>query len=81
MPGNLTLPTPNAYRSPFRHADGTYDWASELDYGFAIVDAQSSGQPGGLSSSSRSCPPVASSTRLPVTSPALKGILRRTRAC
>ena len=43
MPGNLTLPTPNAYRSPFRHADGTYDWASELEYGFAIVDAQSSG--------------------------------------
>ena len=43
MPGNLTLPTPNAYRSPFRHADGTYDWRSELDYGFAIVDAQSSG--------------------------------------
>ncbi|CAN5312229.1 aspartate aminotransferase family protein [soil metagenome] len=43
MPGNLTLPTPNAYRSPFRHPDGTYDWESELDYGFAIVDAQSSG--------------------------------------
>ena len=43
MPGNLTLPTPNAYRSPFRHADGTYDWRSELEYGFATVDAQSSG--------------------------------------
>ncbi len=43
MPGNLTLPTPNAYRSPFRHADGTYDWEAELSYGFAIVDAQSSG--------------------------------------
>jgi len=43
MPGNLTLPTPNAYRSPFRHADGSYDWESELSYGFAIVDAQSSG--------------------------------------
>jgi 2,2-dialkylglycine decarboxylase (pyruvate) len=43
MPGNLTLPTPNAYRSPFRHPDGSYDWRSELDYGFAIVDAQSSG--------------------------------------
>ncbi|MCV7153981.1 aspartate aminotransferase family protein [Mycobacterium pyrenivorans] len=43
MPGNLTLPTPNAYRSPFRHADGTYDWRSELEYGFAAVDAQSSG--------------------------------------
>ncbi|WP_237569653.1 aspartate aminotransferase family protein [Mycolicibacterium lacusdiani] len=43
MPGNLTLPTPNAYRSPFRHSDGSYDWRSELEYGFAIVDAQSSG--------------------------------------
>jgi 2,2-dialkylglycine decarboxylase (pyruvate) len=43
LPGNLTLPTPNAYRSPFRHADGSYDWATELDYGFAMVDAQSSG--------------------------------------
>lgn len=43
MPGNLTLPTPNAYRSPFRNADGSYDWESELDYGFAIIDAQSSG--------------------------------------
>jgi 2,2-dialkylglycine decarboxylase (pyruvate) len=43
MPGNLVLPTPNAYRSPFRNSDGTYDWASELDYGFAMVDAQSSG--------------------------------------
>jgi 2,2-dialkylglycine decarboxylase (pyruvate) len=43
MPGNLVLPTPNGYRSPFRHADGTYDWQSELEYGFAAVDAQSSG--------------------------------------
>jgi 2,2-dialkylglycine decarboxylase (pyruvate) len=43
MPGNLTLPTPSAYRSPFRHADGGYDWETELEYGFAIVDAQSSG--------------------------------------
>jgi 2,2-dialkylglycine decarboxylase (pyruvate) len=43
MPGNLTLPTPNAYRSPFRRADGSYDWESELQYGFAMVDAQSSG--------------------------------------
>jgi 2,2-dialkylglycine decarboxylase (pyruvate) len=43
MPGNLTLPTPNAYRSPFRRADGTYDWEAELEYGFALVDTQSSG--------------------------------------
>lgn len=43
MPGNLTLPTPNAYRSPFRDADGSYDWESELAYGFAMVDQQSVG--------------------------------------
>lgn len=43
MPGNLTLPTPNAFRSPFRRADGSYDWEAELEYGFAMVDAQSSG--------------------------------------
>ncbi|MCV7419483.1 aspartate aminotransferase family protein [Mycobacterium yunnanensis] len=43
MPGNLTLPTPNAYRSPFRHSDGSHDWRTELEYGFSIVDAQSAG--------------------------------------
>lgn len=42
-PGNLALPTPNAYRSPFRHADGSYDWESELDYGIALIDQQSAG--------------------------------------
>ena len=43
MPGNFVLPTPNAYRSPFRRADGSYDWEAELAYGFASVDAQSTG--------------------------------------
>jgi 2,2-dialkylglycine decarboxylase (pyruvate) len=43
IPGNLSLPTPNAYRSPFRHADGSHDWRAELDYGFAAIDRQSSG--------------------------------------
>ena len=42
-PGNLVLPTPNAYRSPFRTADGSYDWEAELSYGFALVDQQSAG--------------------------------------
>lgn len=42
-PGNLVLPTPNAYRSPFRAADGSYDWEAELVYGFALVDQQSAG--------------------------------------
>lgn len=43
MPGNLALPSPNAYRSPFRAPDGSYDWEAELDYGFALVDQQSAG--------------------------------------
>lgn len=43
MPGNLTLPTPNAYRSPFRHADGSHDWETELEFGLSLIDKQSSG--------------------------------------
>ncbi|QDS73754.1 hypothetical protein FKW77_005051 [Venturia effusa] len=43
MPGNLALPTPHAYRSVFRNTDGTYDWETELNYGFAMVDKQSCG--------------------------------------
>ncbi|MER3386501.1 MAG: aspartate aminotransferase family protein [Microcella pacifica] len=42
-PGSLALPTPNAYRSPFRRPDGSYDWQAELDYGFRLIDATSSG--------------------------------------
>lgn len=42
-PGNLALPSPNAYRSPFRSSDGSYDWEAELAYGFALVDQQSAG--------------------------------------
>lgn len=43
MPGNLALPTPHAYRSIFRNMDGSYDWKTELDYGFDMVDKQSCG--------------------------------------
>jgi 2,2-dialkylglycine decarboxylase (pyruvate) len=43
MPGSFALPTPNAYRSPFRNPDGSHDWETELSYGFAMIDAQSSG--------------------------------------
>ncbi|QBR92037.1 aspartate aminotransferase family protein [Nocardioides euryhalodurans] len=42
-PGNLSLPTPNAYRSPFRRPDGSHDWEAELEFGFGMVDQQSSG--------------------------------------
>jgi 4-aminobutyrate aminotransferase-like enzyme len=43
MVGNLALPTPNSYRSIFRHADGSHDWKTELDYGFSLLDKQSCG--------------------------------------
>ncbi|KAL1648125.1 hypothetical protein SLS58_002452 [Diplodia intermedia] len=43
MPGSLMLPAPNTYRSIFRHADGSYDWQTELDYGFSLIDRQSCG--------------------------------------
>lgn len=37
------LPSPNAFRSIFRHSDGSYDWKKELDYGFDLVDKSSCG--------------------------------------
>jgi 2,2-dialkylglycine decarboxylase (pyruvate) len=42
MPGVLTLPTPHAYRSPFNR-DGVYDWRAELDFGWEVIDRQSTG--------------------------------------
>ncbi|CAM1511896.1 Fc.00g094090.m01.CDS01 [Cosmosporella sp. VM-42] len=42
-PGNFALPAPNAYRSIFRRPDGSYDWETELDYGFGLIDTQSCG--------------------------------------
>lgn len=43
MPGMHMLPPPNSYRSIFRHADGSYDWEKELDYGWDLVDRASCG--------------------------------------
>jgi 2,2-dialkylglycine decarboxylase (pyruvate) len=43
LPGNFILPVPYAYRSPFRHPDGSYDWQSELNYGWDLIDRQSTG--------------------------------------
>ncbi|KAF2631238.1 hypothetical protein BU25DRAFT_481795, partial [Macroventuria anomochaeta] len=40
MIGNLTLPTPNSYRSIFRKADGLHDWKTELNYGFDLLNKQ-----------------------------------------
>lgn len=43
VPGQFMLPQPNAYRSRFRHSDGSYDWKSELDYGWELIDQASCG--------------------------------------
>lgn len=43
MPGMHMLPAPNAYRSIFRRADGSYDWEAELDYGWSLIDQASCG--------------------------------------
>jgi 4-aminobutyrate aminotransferase-like enzyme len=43
IPGQLAFPAPNAYRSRFRKADGSYDWESEMDFGWAMIDSQTVG--------------------------------------
>jgi len=43
MPGQLAFPAPYAYRSPFKKADGSYDWETELDFGWSMIDRQSVG--------------------------------------
>lgn len=42
-PGNFAIPTPDAFRPDVVDADGNLDWRRQLDLGFAMVDAQSSG--------------------------------------
>ncbi len=41
--GNLAIPTPNSYRPDFVTATGELDWQRQLDWGFALIDAQSVG--------------------------------------
>ncbi|KAI1394426.1 pyridoxal phosphate-dependent transferase [Hypoxylon trugodes] len=43
MPGMHMLPAPNAYRSIFRKPDGSYDWETELNYGWSLIDQASCG--------------------------------------
>ncbi len=43
MPGMHMLPPPNTYRSIFRNPDGTYDWETELNYGWDLIDRASCG--------------------------------------
>jgi 2,2-dialkylglycine decarboxylase (pyruvate) len=41
--GSLAIPTPNGYRPDLVTADGELDWQKQLDWAFALIDAQSVG--------------------------------------
>ena len=43
MPGSLSFPAPYGYRSPFKKANGDYDWETELEWSWATIDRQSVG--------------------------------------
>lgn len=43
VPGQLAFPAPYAYRSPFKKADGSYDWETEMDFAWGMIDRQSVG--------------------------------------
>ena len=43
LPGQLVFPAPYAYRSPFKKADGTYDWEKEIEFSWSLIDLQSVG--------------------------------------
>ena len=45
LPGAFVLPAPDTYRSRFIDAHGLYDWRSELELGFELIDRQSTGAP------------------------------------
>lgn len=38
--GQLVFPTPNTLRSPFRKHDGSYDWETEMTFGWDLIDSQ-----------------------------------------
>jgi len=42
-PGNFVLPTPDPYRPDIVDVGGEFDWRRQLDLGFAMIDAQSTG--------------------------------------
>ncbi|MER5885328.1 aspartate aminotransferase family protein [Streptomyces sp. NPDC001941] len=42
-PGNLAIPAPHPFRPDFTTPDGGLDWRRQLDFGFDMVDAQSTG--------------------------------------
>ncbi len=42
-PGNFALPVPDPFRPDVVDADGNLDWRRQLDLGFSLIDAQSTG--------------------------------------
>ncbi|MFB9566461.1 aspartate aminotransferase family protein [Saccharopolyspora hordei] len=42
-PGNFALPVPDRFRPDITDADGNLDWRRQLDLGFDLIDAQSTG--------------------------------------
>lgn len=46
-PGSFVLPAPSPYRPRFMKGD-SYDWLTELEYGFELYDRQSTGSPAAL---------------------------------
>ncbi|WP_028061817.1 aspartate aminotransferase family protein [Candidatus Solirubrobacter pratensis] len=42
-PGNFALPTPDPYRPDVTDAAGDLDWRRQLELGFTLIDAQSTG--------------------------------------
>ena len=42
-PGNFAIATPNPYRPDFTTPTGELDWRRQLDFGFDLIDAQSTG--------------------------------------
>lgn len=42
-PGNFALPLPDRFRPDIVDADGKLDWKRQLDFGFDLIDAQSTG--------------------------------------
>lgn len=43
VPGQLAFPAPYAFRSPFRKSDGSYDWETEMEFAWSMIDRQSVG--------------------------------------
>ena len=72
MPGMHMLPAPNSYRSIFRNQDGSYDWETELDYGWDLIDRASCG-------SLAACivEPIQSSAGMHVLPPGYLAVLRK----